>query len=54
MKPFFASTGQLWKEQKLTEKPVKFVVSTGTQEIKEPHKKLITNVQSSSSSSYQL
>ncbi|RYR55934.1 hypothetical protein Ahy_A05g021759 isoform A [Arachis hypogaea] len=32
MKPFFASIGQLWKEQKLAEKPARFVISTGTQE----------------------
>ncbi|XLT07911.1 hypothetical protein HN51_053713, partial [Arachis hypogaea] len=31
MKPFFASTGQLWKEQKLAEKPARFGISTGTQ-----------------------
>ncbi|QHO44212.1 putative NAD(P)H dehydrogenase (quinone) FQR1-like [Arachis hypogaea] len=31
MKPFFASIGQLWKEQKLAEKPARFVISTGTQ-----------------------
>ncbi|XP_020967328.1 uncharacterized protein LOC107617026 isoform X7 [Arachis ipaensis] len=34
MKPFFASTGQLWKEQKLAEKPARFGISTGTQDKK--------------------
>ncbi|XLT53052.1 hypothetical protein HN873_045656 [Arachis hypogaea] len=34
MKPFFASTDQLWKEQKLAEKHAKFVISTGTQDKK--------------------
>ncbi|RYR55936.1 probable NAD(P)H dehydrogenase (quinone) FQR1-like 2 isoform X1 [Arachis hypogaea] len=33
MKPFFASIGQLWKEQKLAEKPARFVISTGTQDL---------------------
>ncbi|CAI9763595.1 unnamed protein product [Fraxinus pennsylvanica] len=31
MKAFFDSTGQLWKEQKLSGKPAGFFVSTGTQ-----------------------
>ncbi|XP_062102352.1 probable NAD(P)H dehydrogenase (quinone) FQR1-like 2 [Humulus lupulus] len=31
MKAFFDSTGQLWKEQKLSRKPAGFFVSTGTQ-----------------------
>ncbi|XLR54877.1 hypothetical protein HN51_022996 [Arachis hypogaea] len=44
MNPFFASTGQQWKEQKLAKKPARFIVNTATQEIKEPHKELITNL----------